>query len=98
MGVKCGAEEFANSAHLNEFATIRRKERHFGLSGHSLGQIRLASAGWADQQHSLRCPGADFLISVVALQHLKHRHDLFLNLIDALHNQNTITRPYNIIY
>src|SRR5205823_12604361 len=56
-------EEVADAAgadadeHLHELRARDAEERHPGLAGDGLAEKRLAGAGRADQQHTLRYPG-----------------------------------------
>ena len=67
--------------HLNKVGTTHGKERHAGLSGHSLRQQRLTRSGRADKQGALRNLSTQV---GVALRILQKIHDLLHFLFGTL--------------
>ena len=69
--------------HLDKVGTRDREERHVRLTGHGLGQQRLARSRRAHEQCSLRNLGAKFFVFVRFLEKIDDLHDLDLGLLES---------------
>src|SRR5207248_8468886 len=84
-------EEVADAAgadadeHLHELRARDAEERHPGLAGDGLAEKRLAGAGRADQQHTLRYPGPQGDELLGELEELHDLGELLFGLLDAGH-------------
>src|ERR1039458_2689482 len=79
--------------HFGESAPVNAKEAGVGLAGDGLGQHRLPSSRWPDQQDALRQASSQPLVLLGVANEIHDLLHLGLSLIDAGHVAKPLHRP-----